>query len=58
VVALSAIDEVVDALSGEITRCASRANEHAMLLKSIGVQFFDLMGEIFRDASSPELQLK
>ena len=53
----SAIDEIADALSGEIARCAARATEHAMLLESIGAQSFDMTGQIFRDARSTELLL-
>jgi hypothetical protein len=49
------LDEVTDALGGEIARCAARAAEQAMLLESIGSQTFVVTDEIFRDAGATRL---
>jgi hypothetical protein len=43
-------DELTDAVSGEIARCAARAAEQAQLLESIGSQTFAVTDEIFRTA--------
>jgi hypothetical protein len=48
-------DEVTDALGGEISRCATRAAEQAMLLESIGSQTFAVTDEIFRTARASTL---
>jgi hypothetical protein len=50
-----AYTELVDALSGEIARCAARATEQARLLESIGAQSFGLVCEIYRDNDSDTL---
>ncbi len=47
--------EVAAAISGEIARCSLRALEQAELLESVGVQSFEIGGEIFRDATAQEL---
>jgi hypothetical protein len=48
-------DEVTDALGGEISRCAARAAEQAILLESIGSQTFAVTDEIFRAAGAGTL---
>ena len=48
-------DEVAATLHSEITRCATRATEHAMLLESIAAHSFTLTGEIFPDSRAPDL---
>ncbi len=48
-------DEVTDALGGEISRCAVRAAEQAILLESIGSQTFAVTDEIFRAAGAGTL---
>jgi hypothetical protein len=49
------IDEVMASSSGEITRCARRAADHACLLESIGSLVVEMTCEVHKDSSSPEL---
>jgi len=49
------LDEMTDALSGEIAHCAALAAEKATVLESIGAQAFAVTGEIFRGAGSTDL---
>jgi hypothetical protein len=51
-----ALDEVADALRGEIVRCAAGATEQAILLESVGVQSLSVTAEIFSDVSAHELR--
>jgi hypothetical protein len=51
----SPYDEVTDVLGGEVSRCAARAAEQALLLESIGAQTFAVTDEIFRAAAAGAL---
>jgi|GEM_PF-5261438 len=49
------VNEVAAAVSAEISRCAMRAGDQAILLQSIGELACEATGEIFRDASPKDL---
>ena len=49
-------DEMVDALGGEVARCASRAADQAILLGSIGAEALDATSDIYRAAGSADLR--
>ena len=46
---------MTDALGGEVSRCAGRAAEQAILLESIGAQAFAVTGELFRGCDAAVL---
>lgn len=49
------LDEVLDAISGEIARCAARARDHAASIEGAGALVTQLTAEVFRDAAPREL---
>jgi hypothetical protein len=49
------LDEILDAISLEISRCGARASEHATGIEGTGAVATQLTAEIYRDAASAEL---
>ena len=49
------LDEVLDAISGEIARCAARARDHAASVEGTGALVTQMTAEVFRAAAPREL---
>jgi hypothetical protein len=48
-------DEILDVISAEISRCGTRASEHASGIEGTGVLATQLTAEIYRDADPEDL---